>query len=598
MLRGRPKRTRRQLFQLQQPERDRTPVLLGVFVIFCAAIIVRLFYLQVLESPTYIALAAGQRSLVKQLAPERGEVFVRDINSGEEYPLAANRELEFLFAIPRDIENVDAFVAAIAEPLKLDQPAQDELKGRLHDKSDLYEPIKRQVDPKVWEELKKLGLKGIDATPEQWRMYPEGDLAAQVIGYVGFDTEKGEKLIGQYGIEGYFNDLLAGKPGQIQAETDGSGRRIVSADSKIISAEPGADVLLTIDRSIQHLAQEAIKNGVKKYQAQYGDLIVMDPASGDVLAMASAPAYDPNKYGAVKNLSVFKNTAIFDSYEPGSTFKPIIMASALDAGLGGPESTLPDSGCRRVDQFRICNFDERGPGIISWTGALERSSNVAMSQIAEKVGRERLYEYLRKFGLDALTGITLDKEAEVSIAPYEGWPDSQLATIGFGQGIATTMLHLISAEAVFANDGHLMEPHIVKEIRHPDGRVEKIEPKIVSDPIKPSTALTLSAMMVSAVENGVADQARIDDYIMAGKTGTAQVAGKNGTYDGSKWIASYLGYGPIPNPKVVIMIRYFNPKTSIHGANTAAPTFKDLAPQVLHYLRIPPNRESKNAKKR
>ncbi len=594
MVSGRTKRNRRQLFQLQQPERDRTPALMWLFFMFFAAIIVRLFYLQVLESPTYIALAAGQRSLVKQLVPSRGEVFVRDINSGEEYPLAANEELEFIFAVSRDIEDVDATVAAIAGPLKLDQPAQDELKGRLQDKSDLYEPIKRQVDLKTWGEIQALNLKGIEATPEQWRLYPEGDLAAQVIGYVGFDTEDGEKLIGNYGIEGHYNELLSGTPGQIQSETDGSGRRIVSADSKIVPAASGADIVLTLDRTIQHLAQEAITNGVKKYQAQYGDIIVMDPATGDILGMASAPAFDPNKYGEVKNLSVFKNTAIFDSYEPGSTFKPLVMAAAIDAGLGGPTSTLPDSGCRKVDQFRICNFDERGPGVISWTGALERSSNVAMSQIAEKLGPEKLYEYLQKFGLDALTGITLDKEAEVTIAPYEGWPASQLATIGFGQGIATTMLHMITAEASLANDGHMMEPHIVKEIRHPDGTIEKIEPKVVGDPIKPSTALTLSAMLVSAVENGVADQARIEDYVMAGKTGTAQVAGKNGTYDGSKWIASYLGYGPIPNPKVVIFVRYYNPRTSIHGANTAAPTFKEFAPQVLHYLRIPSNRENKN----
>jgi stage V sporulation protein D (sporulation-specific penicillin-binding protein) len=583
------------MFTLAQPDRDRVPFLLGFFVLLCLGIFARLFVLQVVQAPYYDALAQGQRALVQELLPERGEVFVRDVNTGEEFPLATNQELEFIYVVPREVENIDETVLKLAGPLKLDQAAQDELKARLQDKADLYEPVKRQVEPKVWDEISAFNLAGVHAEPEEWPIYPEGNLAAQVSGYVGFVDDG---LLGQYGIQGYFNEELSGTTGEIESETDSAGRRIVSADSKVVPANDGSDIVLTIDRTIQHLAQEVLENGVKKYQADHGDITVMDPASGDILAMASAPTFDPNKYQDVKDISVFKNTAIFDTYEPGSTFKVITMAAALDAGLVTPETTFVDRGCRKVDVYNICNFDKGGPGIITATGALERSSNVAMSQISEKVGRERFYDYLVDFGFTSLTGITLDNEAEVGVSKPDEWVDSQLATIGFGQGISTTPLHLIMAQSAIANDGKMMEPHIVKEIRHPDGTVEKFEPKIVEEVIKPSAALELTAMLVSAVENGVADQARLDDYTVAGKTGTAQVARADGLgYDGSKWIASFMGYGPIPNPRAVILIRLVHPKASIHGANTAAPMFKELAPQIFHYLRIPGNRENKSKSK-
>jgi cell division protein FtsI/penicillin-binding protein 2 len=580
--------SRKKIFELRAPSRDRTPALWIFFIVFFAIIVARLFYLQVIKAPHYVALAQGQRELVQQLIPTRGEVFVRDVNTDEEFPLATNQELEFIFAVPRDIEDVDATVKALAGPLKFDQAAQDELKARLQDKEDLYETVKRQVEPKVWDEIQKLELPGIQATAEQWRVYPEKELAAQVIGYVGFTDDK---LLGQYGIEGHFNDLLAGTPGQIEAETDNAGRRIISADSTISHAQDGADILLTIDRTIQHITQTELEKGCKKNQADYCDAIVLDPHTGEILAMAATPGFDPNHYEKVTDLQVFKNTAIYDSYEPGSTFKPLVTAAAVDLDLVTPDTTFSEPGCRKVDVFQICNFDKKGFGVNSVIGALERSSNVVMSQIAEKVGREKLFDYLLKFGFNALTGITLDKEAEAGITPAEDWSDAQLATIGFGQGIATTPLHLIAAEASFANDGKLMQPYIVKEIRHPDGTVEKFEPKQVGEPIKASTALTTTAMLVSAIENGVAEQARVDDYTMAGKTGTAQVAGAEGRYEGNKWVASFIGYGPIPDPRVIILVRLNNPKTSIHGANTAAPMFKELAPQILHYLRIPGNRD-------
>jgi len=576
---------------MRKPDRDRTPLLWGAAIIFCAVVLLRLFYLQVVRQPYYLAIAEGQRTITEKIEPERGTVYVRDITSGDEFPLATNQTLEFVFAEPANIEDVDEFIDAIKGPLKLTDEQIEELKPKLQDDVDLYEPLKRKVKPSVWEELEALELPGLRSDTESWRVYPEKELASQVIGYVGFSAD-GEDLVGAYGIEGYFNEELAGSMGEVFGEKDTSGRRIIVGETSYKPADDGSDLLLTIDRSIQHMAQAVLEEGVTRYGAKYGDVVVMDPTTGEILAMASAPGYNPNEYEKVEELSVFKNTAIFDTYEPGSTFKALIMAAALDAGAVDPETTFTDNGCRKVDVYSICNYDKSGPGQLTATGALERSSNVVMSQISEKVGRDKLSGYLRSFGLDALTGVALDTEAEVYLPPSDDWPDSQLATIGFGQGIATTPLRLIAALSSLANDGHLMQPHIIKEIRHQDGSTETFEPKNVGDPVKPSAALTATAMLVSAVENGVADTAQLDDYIIAGKTGTAQVAGDDGRYDGSTWITSFVGYGPVPDPRMITLIRLYDPTTSIYGANTAAPMFAELAPQILRYLRVPPNREN------
>jgi len=453
----------------------------------------------------------------------------------------------------------------------------------------LYEPVKRKVKPEIWTKIKELNLSGINATDESWRYYPEGTLAAQVIGFDGFVDD--QKKAGQYGLEEYYNDILTGQVGSIQGETDSEGHRIISAGGKITRAQNGSDIMLTLDRTIQFLAQKAIEEGVKKYKADHGEVIVMNPKTGEIYGMAVAPGFDPNKYGEVKKLSVFKNTAINDLFEPGSTFKPLIVAAAMDQDLVDEDTTFVDNGCRQVSVYKICNYDNSGPGVLTVTGALERSSNVVLSQISEKIGRTKLYKYLVRYGFNALTGITLQKEADISLAPAESWPDSQLATIGFGQGIAITPLHLISAMASLANDGKLMQPYIVREIKHPDGQIEEFKPKVVSKPVKPSTALKVTAMLVSSIENGVANSARVPDYVMAGKTGTAQVANpKTKTYDGSKWISSFIGYGPVSDPAIIVLARYYSPKTSIYGANTAAPTFAQLVPKILHYLRISPDR--------
>lgn len=586
-------RSRRHLFELHKPERDRTPALWLFFVLAFIGIVLRLFFLQVVQSPYYLALAEGQRTLSKQLNATRGQILARDINTGEEFPLAAEQELEFVFADPSQVQDVDQLMAAVAGSLKLDQAKQDDLKAKLQNKNSQYEPIARKIPPATWNKLKALNLPGLGAQPEQWRIYPEKTLAAQVVGYVGFSTD-GSDLVGSYGIEGYYQDILAGVSGQLTTETDPAGRPIISSDPKRKPVSDGADVVLTLDRTIQHLTQQNLEQGCKHYQGKYCDAIVLDPSNGDVLAMASAPGFDPNSYDKVKKLQQFKNTAIGDSYEPGSTFKTITMSTAIDTGTVTPDTLFTDNGCRKVDVYQICNFDKSGPGQLSATGAIERSSNVVMSQISEKIGREKFQEYLHRFGLDALTGITLQGEAEVSVPPSKSWPESQLATIGFGQGIATTPLHLVMADAAIANGGHLFEPHIVKEIRYADGHVDKIQPKELGQPIKPSTSLTVTAMMVSAIQNGVAKLAHVDGYTVAGKTGTAQVARKDGRgYDPSTWVASFVGFGPVPNPKFIAIIRLFDPGSSIHGADTAAPMFALLAPEIMAYLHVAPTSDIK-----
>jgi len=498
-----------------------------------------------------------------------------------------------------------------------------------------YVFLKNRLEPETSRKIKELDLKGVVLLPEHWRFYPENSLAAHITGFLNRDT------IGQYGIEGYFNTELEGQKGTIYAERDPLGRQITVGDSQIVNAVDGETITLTIDRIIQKKVEEILAEDVERYKADSGQVIIMDPFSGAVIAMANYPTFDPNEYTDVfvlrplekdelvektvpvfklneKNKyvpvtdedlfnedvqkyiyenkfgpAVFKNKAVSEYYEPGSVFKPIIMAVALDAKEVEPQTTFIDDGPLEIDDFEIKNADGKYRGKTSMSEVLAYSMNTGMGFVAKKLGKKLMYQYLTDFGFGDYTNIRLEGETKGNVDYYKRWSKAQLLTTSFGQGIVVTPLQLLTAWAALANGGKLMEPYIVDSIIHEDG-VEKTESQVVKRVISEEASSIITSMLVNSVNVGVAKPAAIPGYVIAGKTGTSQIAGDDGKYetgDGST-ITSFAGYAPATEPRFVMLVKFDRPRygaESTWGATTAAPTFKKITEFLMDYYNIQPS---------
>ncbi|PIZ56312.1 penicillin-binding protein 2 [bacterium (Candidatus Torokbacteria) CG_4_10_14_0_2_um_filter_35_8] len=628
----------------------RTKVLMIFLIIFSACIFYRLFNLQVFQHEDFTALAEGQHSFYEKLFPKRGEILVRDSKTGDLFPLATNKELFFIYAIPRHIEREEKIVDELSPLLfeykeelsdkekkklnrkhrnwvmsgkywvsddgkrtscvwekdvegfneKLDKDSvlsreigrsftnfKKNLKNKVSDKDDPYVVLGRKLNDRQVEKILSFDFEGVYLESESWRYYPEGTLASHILGYFGYSDDV---LKGHYGIEGYFNDKLSGKKGYLETEKDLKGAWISIGKRKLELAKDGNSVVLTIDRKVQYKTDLAIQKAVEEYQAEKGSIIVQDPTTGKIIAMSSYPTFDPNEYSEVLDISFYKNPAIFDQYEPGSAFKPIVMAAALDIGIINPSSSFYCKGYVNVGKYKIKTSTGEAHGNETMTEILEHSCNVGMVWVSQKVGLSKVYHYIENFGFGKDTGITLDKESSPIIKDIKDWNKVDLATSGFGQGaIVITPLQLISAISAIANKGRLFAPSIVSEIVYSDGTNEKIDPKFVRQVISEKTALNLSAMLVSAIEKGYGDLAKVEGYRIAGKTGTAQVANPGGGYSESKKITSFVGFGPVDDPRFTILVKLDNPKKAKWGATSAAPVFKELAEELFQYFEIPPS---------
>jgi cell division protein FtsI/penicillin-binding protein 2 len=358
-------------------------------------------------------------------------------------------------------------------------------------------------------------------------------------------------------------------------------------------AQDGAEVVLTIDRVVQTVAESVIREGREKYRAERASVIVMDPATGDIKALANYPTFDPNYPGDIRDVGVLQNSVVSDLFEPGSVFKPLVMASAMDLGLVSPHTTMEDRGPLTIGGFTIDTYDGKHGGTITMTQILEQSNNVGMVWVAQQVGAERLYAALRRFGIGDRTGVPLANEAGRALLTPEEWTKTRLATIGFGQSVVVTPLQILTASAALVNGGKLFEPRIIKEIRHGDGRVETFEPKVIRHAINPETATRVSAMLTSVVEKGVAQLAKVPGYYVGGKTGTAQVVDPGtGRYSSDRKIISFFGFAPAEQPKFLVLIKLDNPAGLSFASGTAAPMFRDLATRLLDYYRVPPTKAS------
>lgn len=593
-------------------------ILLGI-----GGLIGRLVSLQVVQASYYEAVAENQRQRAAELSPRRGTIYLQEYGAAELFPVAVNDKAHIAYAVPRDIEDplsvarelapilyafrqrqqsisadILATTGQVASPTPTPEPPPadgqiaaltEELYRKFDKKTDPYEPFLRlyeTLDEPVRKFLDERQLPGIVVEEIEKRTYPEKSLAAHVLGYVGWDEDR---RVGRYGIEGYFENELAGALGFFSGEQDNQGSIIGVAQRELQPAVNGTDIVLTIDRVVQSIIEAELADGVKRYHAKRGSVLVMDPLTGAVLGMATYPTYDPNHYYAIQDPRVQLNPVLSDIFEPGSIFKPIIMTAALSEGTIRPDSTVVDSGPVHVADYTINTYDGQHHGLQTMTQVLEQSNNVGMVWVGQQLGAEVMYDYLRRFGLGEKTGIELEGETASFLKEPNEWNVTTVATAAFGQGVALTPLQALNSINVLANGGELMQPHIVSRLRGTDNTEEETQPKIVRRVVPESIAEQATAMLVSVIERGVARAARVPGYYLAGKTGTAQVPDEHGQYDPDRKIISFVGYGPINRPRFSILIKLDDPAGLSLAAGTAAPMFQRIAAKLITYFQIPPD---------
>ncbi len=558
---------------------------LGFFA-FGLIVLVQLFRIQVLENGFYVALAEGQHDLFRHLFPQRGKIYARDRAAGDkEYLLATNRTLNLLYAEPFRLEDASEAAKALAPILGAEA---SDLAAKLSNKEERYRVLARRLDDETRGRIEALKLPGIGFSEEDFRFYPEGTTGAQLLGFVG-ESERGRT--GRYGVEGWFDKELAGAQGYLESEKDPGGRAIAIGNRTIEPAKDGVDLVLTIDRTVQYVACRKLDEWVAKHGAERGSVVIIEPETGAVIALCNAPTFDPNDYGKVADIGVYNDTATFDAYEPGSIFKPITMAAGIDTGDVTPDTPFDDPGEVKIGPFTIRNSDLKAHGRVTMTDVITKSLNTGMVEVVHRLGAPTFLKYVRDFGFGQKPGLELHSEAAGDIEPLERKGDIWSATGSYGQGITVTALQMAVAYAALANDGMMMKPYVVEEIRKADGTVEKRAPKAVRQVVTERTARLVSGMLTAVVERGHGTKAAVPGYWIGGKTGTAQIARKDGPgYEVGATIGSFAGYGPIDDPKFAMVVRIDRPKDVQFAESSAAPLFGDIAKFLLDYYQIPPTR--------
>lgn len=576
-----------------------------LFVILFIAALGRLFYLQVWRGEDYRRVAQNQQSVAEAVLPERGNVYLAVRNNQpstinnqqpKEVPLALTKTWYDIWVSPREIadsekENVAQGLSRI---LGLDF---DSVKEKIFKPNDPYEPIKNKVDKQVTMELEKLDYKGVHWKTTHDRYYPLGELAAQVVGFVSPETDNpganasSDLKTGKYGLEGYYNNQLQGQAGFISGFKKALGSLILPL-SQIVKPKKGQDIYLTLDYNIQLTLERELKKATKRFSAEGASAIVLDPKTGAVLALANWPNFDPNKYNEVKNPSVFLNTNTQLVFEPGSIFKPITMAAAVDVNVVSPDLKYFDSGEVNVSGFTIRNSTRQAWGEQTMTQVLEKSLNTGAIFALRRMPQGVWREYVKNFGLAEKTGIELSGETKGNIDNLISGVEIDWVTSAFGQGISVTPLAMADAVGVIANGGELLKPYLVSKIVDGDKVVFEGGRVVKRRVIKTVTSQTLTKMLINAVENGSGRQARIPGYSVAGKTGTAQVASPAGGYT-DKTIHTFVGYSPAFDPKFLMLIRLDNPRGVEFSEASAAPVFKSVGEFILHYLNVKPDKPLK-----
>jgi len=553
-----------------------------LFLILGAAIISRLFFLQILDHKLYQAQALGQQAGFASVVGTRGQIYCENSQqakgstaSGESKSLAINKEEWTISASLNEIEDKSTFAQTLSQNIDM---TKDEILLALNDQ-DSYAIIKKGITNEQLEKLKALNLKGLSWQGESKRYYPQGELASSVLGFLGGED------VGQYGIEGYYEDILKGKSG-IKEEKKGLDL-IFSADDEI--SLDGSDIYLTIDYNIQFETESLLKEAKERFNIDSGQIIVIKPDTGKILAMANYPFFNSNEYSKVTDMDIFQNGSVQKLFEPGSIMKPFTMAAALNEGKITPDTTYVDTGFLSFGTKTIHNFDNKVYGKQTMTQVLESSINTGAVYAQDQLSHEVYLNYIDKFGFTKKTGIDLQGEVySRNETLMNNAPDMNVATSAFGQGIELTPMQIVKGFCALANGGKLVKPYIVEKISNSTNEIYT-EPEISEQIISKQTTSQLTKMLVSVVDNGFNKVAKIPGYYLAGKTGTAQVPLTTGKgYDENKTIQSFIGFGPAYNPQFLVLVKLDNPKVS-KSSLSAVPIFKELAQYIINYWQIPPD---------
>lgn len=552
--------------------RKRAAVLFLFVVIVMVGLIGRLIFLQSYRSPWLTENATDQRVREIPVEARRGVIYDRH---GRE--LAVSVSSESVYAIPAEIRNPEETAARLAAILPLNR---EDLAAKLK-KRQAFTWIMRKIDPDAALAVRRLGLPGIGLTQENRRHYPQGRLAAHVLGFTGVDSQ------GLDGVELTFDSYLRGRPGAVVVEYDARGHEIPLTTHRYVPPVAGQDIYLTIDTVIQQIVERELEKVLRETQAQRVSIIALDPATGEILALANKPDYDPNDFAAFSP-KLWRNNIVSNAYEPGSTFKIITTAAALGEKVVSPEDRFFDPGVVEVQGRHIHCWRHGGHGSQSFVEVVKNSCNVGFVNVGLRLGADAFYRYIGAFGFNKPTGIDLPGEARGLIVDYAKVKPINIATMAIGQSIAVTPVQLITAAAAIANDGQLLRPQIVREVRDGQGRVTRaFAPDQVARVLDAKTAQTVKGILEKVVEEGTGRNAFVEGFRIAGKTGTAQKVGEGG-YAQGRYVASFVGFAPADKPRIALLIIIDEPVGPYYGGVIAAPVFGAVIRDILQYLQIAP----------
>ncbi len=546
----------------------------AIFVAAFLAIAARAGYLQLVLADDLTARGNQQHQRVVKLTPQRGAIYDRN---GEE--LALSLEVKSLYANPREIKDLPKVARKLAPILGI---YEKRLRKKLAEKKS-FVWIERKLSPQLAEQVAKYKFAGLHFVREHKRYYPRGQVASQVVGFTGLDPR------GLEGIELVYDADLQGEAGLLISERDARGRGLATAEQVVRGGTPGGSLFLTIDRTLQYIAEKELARQVKASGAVGGTVVMMEPASGRVLAMASQPSYNPNAINRYRPAD-WRNRAVSDAFEPGSIFKPFLLAGVLEEGLFKPRSRIDCENGRFEVGGKVIR-DHKRYGKLTLAEIIKYSSNIGFAKLGKKLDRERYYQYIRDFGFGEKTGIDLPGEENGLVRRPERWFAIDLATISFGQGISVTPLQMVTAMSAIANGGLLMEPYLVEKIVDDEGApIYRRQPQVVRRVISEKTARLVRKMMVGVTQKGgTGTRGAVAGYGVAGKTGTAQkVDPVTGGYSVDKRVASFIGMLPAKNPAMVVLVTVDEPQTQPYGGLVAAPVFSRIADESMRYLDIPP----------
>lgn len=550
-------------------------ILTGVgFTLFFLAVVGRGYWLQVVDSEATVARSRRQYQRIIPLTPRRGAIY--DRNGAE---LARSTSVDSVFAEPFRIQNVDEAVRELAPILRMKFAS---LRKKLTSNR-RFVWLERKVQPDESARIRRLDLEGIAFTKEHQRYYPNGGLAAQLLGFTGLDPK------GLEGLERFYDNQLLGQEGFLVAAKDGRRKGLGASNMVVQGGSHGNSLVLTIDRNLQYLAEKELALGLKEAEGKAGSVVMLDPVSGEILAMANRPTYNPNAFSRFPAASR-RNRAVCDEFEPGSTLKVFLMAAALNENLVRPNQVVDcEHGAYRVGGMTI--HDHHPYDDLRIVDVLAKSSNIGAAKVGKLLERQRYFEYLQHFGFGEQTGIDFPGEASGQLRRPEQWFEGDLAAISFGQGMTVTALQMARAVAAIANGGVLMKADLVRQVLDEEGSVvERRTPQTVRRVVSEKTAAQVRSMMEMVTrDGGTGTRAAVPGYRVAGKTGTAQkVDPVTGGYSADKRVASFVGFAPVDHPRLVIMVMIDEPKTHVYGGWVAAPVFSRLAGQALRYLGVSP----------